>query len=94
MADVVPIPKVKPVMDISKHLRPISLTPVLSKVVEDFVVGLYVSPAMMDAMMGVIVIVWRNSEIVYPSHPNIHGAQLDQCNWQYRSCCEGCPFRL
>ena len=40
MADVVPIPKVKPVEDISKHLRPISLTPTLSKVAEDFVVGL------------------------------------------------------
>lgn len=33
-----PIPKSKPVKDITKHLRPISLTPVLSKVAEEFVV--------------------------------------------------------
>ena len=30
-----------------KHLRPISLTPVLSKIAEDFVVDLYVKPAVL-----------------------------------------------
>ena len=36
-ADVVPIPKQKPVKEVNKHLRPISLTPILSKVAEEFV---------------------------------------------------------
>ena len=35
-ANVVPIPKSKPVKDLSKDLRPISLTPVISKVAEEF----------------------------------------------------------
>ena len=37
-ANVAPIPKQTPVYDINKHLRPISLTPVLSKLAEDFVI--------------------------------------------------------
>ena len=37
-ADIVPVPKQKPVNDINKYLRPISLTPVLSKVAEEYVV--------------------------------------------------------
>ena len=35
MADVTPLPKKKPVVDIQKELRPISLTPCISKVAED-----------------------------------------------------------
>ena len=38
-ADVVPITKQKPVQVINKHLRPISLTPIISKLAEDFVVS-------------------------------------------------------
>ena len=41
-ADVSPLPKVKPVEDLKKHLRPISLTPCLSKVAEECVVVDYV----------------------------------------------------
>ena len=41
-ADVVPIPKLKPVSNVNKHLRPISLTPVISKIAEDFVVSIHV----------------------------------------------------
>ena len=37
-ADIVPIPKQKPIKDVNKHLRPNSLTAVLSKVAEEFVV--------------------------------------------------------
>ena len=37
-ADIVPVPKQVAVYDVNKHLRPISLTPVLSKVAEEFVV--------------------------------------------------------
>ena len=46
-ADVAPIPKQTPVYDVNKHLRPISLTPVLSKLAEDFVVDRYVKPAVL-----------------------------------------------
>jgi hypothetical protein len=35
-ADIVPVPKQRIVKDVSKHLRPISLTPILSKVAEDY----------------------------------------------------------
>ena len=38
LADVTPLPKTKPVKEIKKDLRPISLTPSISKVAEDFVV--------------------------------------------------------
>ena len=44
-ANVVPVPKQKPVKDVNKHLRPISLTPVLSKIAEDFVVKEFIKPA-------------------------------------------------
>ena len=42
-ADVTPLTKVKPVTVVSKHIRPISLTPSLSKVAEDFVVHAFVA---------------------------------------------------
>ena len=48
LADVVPLPKQKPVVDATKHLRPISLTPAISKVAEDFVVLRYVGPAVLQ----------------------------------------------
>ena len=44
-ADIVPIIKSKPVTEICKHLRPISLTPALSKVAEEFVVSKHIGPA-------------------------------------------------
>ena len=37
VADIISIPKIKPVKDIEKDLRPISLTAVLSKTMERFV---------------------------------------------------------
>ena len=46
-ADIAPVPKQTPVCDVNKHLRPISLTPVLSKLAEDFVVDLYVNTAVL-----------------------------------------------
>ena len=47
-ADVVPIQKGKPIQDINRQLRPISLTPILSKLAEEFVVMIYVKPAVME----------------------------------------------
>ena len=46
-ADIVSIPKHMPVYDVYRHLRPISLTPVLSKVAEEFVVDQHVKPAVL-----------------------------------------------
>ena len=46
-ADINPIPKKTPVLDVNKHLRPISLTPILAKVAEDYVVEEYVKPAVL-----------------------------------------------
>ena len=49
-ADVVPIPKEQKVEDISKHLRPISLTPSISKLAEDFVVSSHFRPAVLEVI--------------------------------------------
>ena len=45
--NVIPVPKQKPVKDINNHLRPISLTPVLSKIAEEYVVDSYVKPSVL-----------------------------------------------
>ena len=50
MADVSPLPKKKPVKDLKKDLRPISLTPSVSKVAEGFVVEDYVKPAILKVI--------------------------------------------
>lgn len=49
-ADITPVPKSKPINDINKHLRPISLTPAISKVAQDFVVTLYFGPAVLQTI--------------------------------------------
>ncbi|XP_068757700.1 uncharacterized protein [Montipora capricornis] len=45
--NTVPIPKHKPIKDVNKHLRPISLTPVLSRVAEEFVVVEHLRPSIL-----------------------------------------------
>ena len=47
-ADVVHVPKQWPVREVNKHLRPISLTPILSKMSEDYVVDTYVKAAVLE----------------------------------------------
>ena len=47
LADVFPLPKQKPVEDLSKQLRPISLTPAISKLADDFVVSNHVGSAVL-----------------------------------------------
>ena len=47
---ITPIPKESPVNDISKQLRPVSLTPTLSKLAEDFVVEKYIAPAVLSTI--------------------------------------------
>ena len=47
-ANVTPVPKEKIVRDVNKHLRPISLTQVISKIAEDFVVEKFVAPKILS----------------------------------------------
>ena len=49
-ANITPIPKEKPVKDIRKQLRPISLTPGLSKLAEEFVVEKDIAPAVLSTI--------------------------------------------
>ena len=49
-SNVSPLMKVKPVTIINKHIRPISLTPALSKLAEDFVVNKYIGPAVLEVI--------------------------------------------
>lgn len=49
-ANVIPIPKEKPVRDINCHLRPISLTSIQYKVAEEFIVEMYVAPAILSVI--------------------------------------------
>ena len=49
-ADITPIPKVKLIQQVCEHLRPISLTSILSKLAENFVVNEYVKPAVMEKL--------------------------------------------
>jgi hypothetical protein len=51
-ADIVPVPKQKPAKYVNKDLRPISLTPILSKVAEEFVIQEYVMPAILKEIDG------------------------------------------
>ena len=47
-ANITPIPKVKQVINPKNELRPISLTPCLSKVAEDLIVNDYIKPAVLE----------------------------------------------
>jgi hypothetical protein len=50
MSNVVPIPKTTPIESVNKHLRPISLTPILSKVAEEFVIRIHLKPAVLEVL--------------------------------------------
>ena len=52
MADASPLPKKKPVLHLKKDLRPISLTPCVSKLAEEFMVEYVVKPAVLDVIRG------------------------------------------
>ena len=49
-ANIIPVPKLTPAHDINQHLRPISLTPLLSKVAEEFVVTKNLKPAILKVL--------------------------------------------
>ena len=50
LENVVPIPKLTPVQHINQHLRPVSLTSILFKVAEDFVVEKELNPAILKIL--------------------------------------------
>ena len=47
---MVPVRKLKPVTDINKHLRPISLISVISKLAQNFVVALHFGPVVLEVI--------------------------------------------
>ena len=49
-ANVIPMPKQRPIKDVNKHLRPISLTPIISKIAEEHIVETYIKPAVLDIL--------------------------------------------
>ena len=50
LSNTAPIPKSTPATNIIKHLRPISLTSVLSKISEEFVVREHLKPAVLEIL--------------------------------------------
>lgn len=44
------MPKQRPIKDVNKHLRPISLTPIISKIAEEHIVETYIKPAVLDIL--------------------------------------------
>ena len=73
-ADITPLPKTSPVSDANKHLRPISLTPILSKVGEEFVIDGYVKPA-------VLAKIDRNQYGTVPNSSTAHALISMLHNW-------------
>ena len=49
-ANIIPITRAKPVGDVNKGLRSISLTPIVSKIAEDYVVNSFVKPAVLKKL--------------------------------------------
>ena len=47
---MVPVPKLKPIININKDLRPISLTFVISKLAQDLVVALHFGPVVLEVI--------------------------------------------
>ena len=66
-ADVIPIPKQKPVRDINNDLRPILLTPIVSKLAEEVVVEQFIKPAILKVVAQSI---WNSAKVVYHARFN------------------------
>ena len=50
LADVIPIPKQKPARTVNKDLRPVSLTPIVSKLAEEVIVEQFIKPAILKVV--------------------------------------------
>ena len=74
MADVTPVPKQNPVRDINKDFRPISLTPLISKLVEEVVIDQFIKPAILKVVdpnqFGSAKVVNHPSPHQYSAHNN------------------------
>ena len=81
-ADITPVPKEKPIRYVNKHLRPISLTPVLSKLAEDYVVEQYVKPAVLGWMRISLVLcrgrIPRSPSLVCCIHGSAIRTEMEQ----------------
>jgi hypothetical protein len=60
-ANISPIPKETQITNINKHLRPISLTPILSKVAEEFVLERHLKSAILKILDPKQLLVARSS---------------------------------
>ena len=72
-ADLIPIPKQEPVLDINKDLRPILLTPIVSKLAEEVVVEQFIKPA-------IFKVVDPNQYGTVPKSPTKHALISIVCN--------------
>ena len=63
-ADIVPLPKQKPITDVNKHMCPISLTSIISKIAEDHIVE--TSGSQEDRPTPV----WHDTEVKFHLRPN------------------------
>ena len=86
-ADIVPIPKKNPPKDVNKDLRPISLTPILSKIAEEFVVENHVKPAILAKIQ-------RNQFGAIPKSSTIHALISMVNNWAKNTDGNGATTRV
>ena len=66
MANVTPLSKQKPVLDINLHLRPISLMSILSKLAEEVIVERYVKPAILKIVANVSLELFLDHQLPKP----------------------------
>ena len=88
MADVPPLPKKKPVLDLKKDLRPISLKPCVSRVAKEFVVEDVVKPAVLDMIRGNQYGAIPKSSTTMALVEQVH-AQLRKRNYGHHGCKDG-----
>ena len=87
MADAVPVPKLKPVTDINKHLRPIFLTPVICNII----VALHVGLSVLEVIDTISMVA---SRVFYPTRPYVYATYPVTSHLQALGCCESGPVRL
>ena len=86
-ADITPLPKTSLVSDVNKHLTPISLTPILSKVGEEFVVDGYIKPA-------VLAKIDQNQYGTVPNSSTVHALISMLHNWYKNTDGNGSTVRV
>ena len=92
-ADITPIPIKTPVRDVNKHLRPISLTPILFKLAEEIVVDRFVKPAVLKQIdprqFGTVPGSSTTEALTSMTHSWIKATV-----WRKRGNCQSCSFWL